>query len=81
MPSVHVASAVLFVFFGFGISRWLGWVMVGFASAIFLGSILLGWHYAIDGYAGAALAIVMWYAADAIVRRVPRLEAVRPAYS
>jgi membrane-associated phospholipid phosphatase len=81
MPSVHVASAVLFVFFGYGIARWLGWLMVCFASAIFLGSIVLGWHYAIDGYAGAALAVVMWYAADALVRRIPQFAIARPAYT
>ena len=80
MPSVHVASAVLFVYFGFGISRMLGMVMAGFAVAIALGSVLLGWHYAVDAYAGAALAVAMWHAAAALVRRVPYFAAARPAY-
>jgi membrane-associated phospholipid phosphatase len=81
MPSVHVASAVLFVYFGFGISRMFGAVMVAFAVAIALGSVLLGWHYAVDAYAGAALAVAMWHAADALVRRVPRVALARPAYT
>ena len=32
-----------------------------FTFLIFLGSIHLGWHYAIDGYFGAALAVVCWW--------------------
>jgi membrane-associated phospholipid phosphatase len=81
MPSVHVASAVLFIYFGFGISRMLGMVMAFFAIAIALGSVLLGWHYAVDAYAGAVLAVAMWHAAAALVRRVPHFAAVRPAYT
>ena len=60
MPSMHVASSTLFVLLGFSKSRKMGWSLVLFAVMIFLGSVHLGWHYAIDGYAGAVLAVLFW---------------------
>ena len=41
---------------------------LSFAALIFVGSIHLGWHYAIDGYAGAAVALFGWWAAGRLVR-------------
>lgn len=60
MPSVHNALAVLFVLAGFRIHRLLGWVMVGYATLIWIGSIHLGWHYAIDGIVAAVLTYGIW---------------------
>ena len=42
--------------------------MAAFLLAIFLGSIILGWYYAIDGYAGVLVAVAMWKLAGWIVR-------------
>jgi hypothetical protein len=33
-----------------------------------IGSVHLAWHYAVDGIAGAGLAIALWYLAGLIVR-------------
>ena len=53
---------------GFASSKkWLGYLLSVFAALIFVGSIHLGWHYAIDGYAGAAVALVCWWVAGKIV--------------
>ena len=49
MPSLHNAIAVLYAFMAFRFSRLAGWVMTGYAVIIFIGSIHLGWHYAVDG--------------------------------
>jgi len=68
MPSMHVASAVLFVFVVAHYRRWLAWGAAAFAVVIFLGSIILGWHYAVDGYVGAALAAACWYISGYLVR-------------
>lgn len=69
MPSMHVGSSLLLVFLGFAAGkRWLGWSMLVFTGLIFLGSIHLAWHYAIDGYAGAAVAVAGWYLAGRLVR-------------
>lgn len=68
MPSLHIGSTVLLTLFVACHSRTGGWLMAAFLLAIFLGSIVLGWHYAIDGYAGALVAVVMWKLAGWIVR-------------
>ncbi len=61
MPSMHVGTTILFILCARASGhRWLVWFSYIFAIAIFLGSILLGWHYAADGYAGALIAIACW---------------------
>lgn len=60
MPSLHVALPVLYALVGFRVRRWLG---AGFAAHAFLtllGSIHLGWHYAVDGYVSVVAVIVIW---------------------
>ncbi len=69
MPSMHVATTILFFLLAFAAGkRRLGWFLVGFSLAIFLGSVLLGWHYAVDGYLGALIAYACWKLAGRIVR-------------
>lgn len=68
MPSMHVGSTTLFTCYAFTWRRSLGWVMVGFWCLIALGSVALGWHYAVDGYLGAAIALSAWVIAGRIVR-------------
>lgn len=60
MPSMHVASATLLALYGFQYARWSGIALSIFALSILIGSVQLGWHYAIDGYAGAILAVLCW---------------------
>lgn len=62
MPSMHMASSTLLAMYGFRHSRWAGWCLSIFALLILVGSVQLGWHYAIDSYAGAILAVLIWYA-------------------
>ena len=63
MPSLHVGIAVLFALIAWQASPMLGALLAVYALAIQLGSVLLAWHYAIDGYVGAALAVLAWRAA------------------
>jgi hypothetical protein len=68
MPSMHVGTSVVFVFLGFASGqRWLAWLLAAFAGFIMLGSVHLGWHYAIDGYSGAAIAALSWWLAGKLV--------------
>lgn len=60
MPSMHNALAVLFALGGMRINRVLGWVMSAYAVMIWIGSIHLGWHYAVDGITAAALTVLIW---------------------
>ena len=60
MPSMHVATAVLMAMMGWRVSRAAGTALSVFAVLIMLGSIHLGWHYAVDGYVGAAGAVLVW---------------------
>ncbi len=68
MPSMHIGSTVLMTMFVANHSRIGGWIMMVFLFAIFLGSIVLGWHYAIDGYAAVLVAVATWKLAAWIVR-------------
>lgn len=68
MPSVHVGSAVLATLLGFEIRRWVGVVLAAAAVCTFVSSIALGWHYAMDGYVGAAAAALIWWLAGRMTR-------------
>ncbi|MEX0808953.1 MAG: phosphatase PAP2 family protein [Dongiaceae bacterium] len=61
MPSMHVAMVFIFVLLGFRTARWLGWLCLAYFVAVLMGSVHLAWHYAIDGYAGAIGATVIWW--------------------
>ena len=66
MPSVHNGLAILFAFAAFRIGHKAGWAMTAYAALIWIGSIHLGWHYAIDGIASLALASGIWVAAGRV---------------
>lgn len=68
MPSMHVAVAALLAFLGFRISPTLGWAYSAFALMILIGSVHLGWHYAIDGYASLIAVAFIWVVSGRIVR-------------
>jgi PAP2 superfamily len=60
MPSLHNAIAVLYAFAARRIGKIFGWIMIAYAVAIFIGSIHLGWHYAIDGVVAALGMWAIW---------------------
>jgi hypothetical protein len=71
MPSMHVAGITFVTIVGWHISRWLGLALTAFAVLILIGSVVLAWHYAIDGYAGALLAWMVWAASGRLLRQEP----------
>lgn len=64
MPSMHVAGSTLFAIVGWEVGHFLGLVLTAYAIITQIGSVHLGWHYAIDGYFAALLTFVVWKAAD-----------------
>ncbi len=72
MPSMHVASSVLLALLGWRLRPAAGVALTVFAVLILAGSIHLGWHYAVDGYAGAAGAITIWHLVGWLQRRSAR---------
>lgn len=68
-PSLHVAMATLFALAARHIHPALGLAYAAFAVAIAAGSVHLGWHYAIDGYASALTVAAIWWTAGRVLRR------------
>lgn len=72
MPSVHNALAVLFAIAGWRANRVLGALLGIYALVIWIGSIHLGWHYAVDGIVAAALTICIWRVCGRVADRLER---------
>jgi hypothetical protein len=67
MPSLHVGVAFLNVLFAWHFGRVWRWLSTGFFVVILVGSVHLGWHYAVDGYVSIAAVIALWWASGAMV--------------
>lgn len=73
MPSLHVAMPVLYALTLRERSRWLAGASVLYTVLILVGSVHLGWHYAIDGYVTLVMVPVVWWAVGKVVCRYRRL--------
>ncbi len=69
LPSIHCGSTLLLLitFWKSPLPRLL---MIGFTAIIFIGSVLLAWHYAIDGLIVIPMAFACWFAAGWILRKL-----------
>lgn len=77
MPSMHVAMAVLFALLAWNVHAAAGIAFTLYAVIIQIGSVHLGWHYAIDGYVSAIAISLLWIAvgrASAQASPAPALE-------
>ncbi len=68
MPSLHNALAVLFACAAWHVSRPLGWLMTAYAGIVWIGSIHLGWHYALDGVVALVATLGLWKLSGVLVR-------------
>ena len=64
------AICVLYVIFMWNEKPIWRWGSIIYAVLIFLGSLYSGWHYAIDGYAGALIAITVTW----ITAKLPQMQ-------
>ncbi len=69
MPSMHIATSTSFALIGFAADRRLGWIFTAFAVIVQIGSVHLGWHYAIDGYVAAIGTWLIWRAVGWLLQR------------
>jgi hypothetical protein len=79
MPSIHVVGAL---WIALVVRSYLSKLAVfGFAffAFVLIGSVYLGWHYALDGIAGAAITGGAWYASGRWARFSHREEPWAPA--
>lgn len=60
MPSMHVSMATLMALATYSIKKWLGAIFWAYTVIIMIGSVHLGWHYALDGYVGALMTTGIW---------------------
>jgi hypothetical protein len=65
-PSMHIAMPALFALALGRESRGLAHVMWGFTVLSCLAVVVLGWHYAVDAYAGIAGAWACWWVAGRV---------------
>jgi hypothetical protein len=77
MPSMHVAMPVVFTLTAWRTHRLLGVAFLVYALIVLIGSVHLGWHYAVDGYVSVCLVLLIWRAAGWFVRRHMGDETVR----
>lgn len=81
MPSVHVAMTLwvaLVVRAYFPRLQLLAWL---YFSAILIGSVHLGWHYALDGIAAVAIASIAWAVAPNLLISSERFSVLEPRRS
>jgi hypothetical protein len=68
MPSLHVAIVTLCAISGWYVHWMVGVLASLFAVLIFVGSVHLGWHYAVDGYASVLATAGIWFAVGRLLR-------------
>jgi hypothetical protein len=76
-PSMHNASAILFALAFRHVNKGLGRFFGVYALIILVGSVHLGWHYAVDGYAGILIGLVSWKLAEPVARWFTNLSTTR----
>ena len=69
MPSMHIAVTTLVACLAWTVAPSLGLLASTGVVLMLVGSVSLLWHYALDGYVGCLLAILVWWATGLVERR------------
>ena len=68
MPSMHCATAFLIALLVWPLKRWR-WLAVGYTLVIWATSVLLAWHYWIDGLFALPIALLAWWLARWVIQQ------------
>jgi hypothetical protein len=71
MPSMHLALPMLFVLVAWKSGPPLRLLFLAYLGFNLVSSVLLGWHYAIDGYAAMLGMVMIWAAVGLLTRSGP----------
>ena len=71
MPSMHVSITTLIAISLSNYNKKLGAICWIYLVAIQVGSVHLGWHYAIDGYVSILATTLIWYAVSKWTKKAP----------
>jgi hypothetical protein len=68
MPSMHISMMTTCALGSWSLNKTIGYLFIFLTLLILVGSIYLGWHYAIDGYVSIILTCLIWYMFSIISR-------------
>ncbi|MHC4269362.1 MAG: phosphatase PAP2 family protein [Planctomycetota bacterium] len=75
MPSMHVSFAMLLFLSARELNKKAGYLTLIYLFFIQVGSVHLGWHYAVDGYISMILTWILWRLSGWIVNRYQKSKA------
>ena len=61
MPSMHISMMTTCTLGAYSLNRIVGYIYMVLTLLFLIGSIYLGWHYAIDGYVSIILTAFLWF--------------------
>lgn len=79
MPSLHVASSAVFVYYAYKHERWLCWFYIPLFGFIMAEAMATRWHYLVDGIAGLALTALAIILTKAIFKPIEAYHAAPKA--
>jgi hypothetical protein len=69
MPSMHVGTTLLLALAAWKTSRIVAAILLAYTATMMIGSVHLGWHYALDGYVAMFGVWVIWWSVGRVLRR------------
>jgi hypothetical protein len=68
-PSIHVGAAMVFFLVGLAVHPVAAALFFAFLVVTLIGSVHLGWHYALDGYVSIVFVVGFWALSGPLTRR------------